>query len=58
MNAQEAKAADGGGSGMATPAEKFGTATSFPSTFPADDGRRYDPEALSYGNNGQPSFAR
>lgn len=52
MNAQEAKAAAAAGtSRMALPvAEKFNTNPAFPSHYPADDGRRYDPEALRYGN--------
>lgn len=55
MNAQDAKQAAGGASGLGTPAEKFGSVASYPT----DDGRRYDPEALSYGNGGaQPGYAR
>lgn len=60
MNAQDAKAAGG----AQTPAEKFnnipnGSAPAFPN-FPTDDGRRYDPEALSYGggNNASGGYAR
>jgi len=54
MNAQDAKAASDG-----APQEKFGSSNteSSYSTYPADDGRRYDPEALSYGQD-QGNFAR
>lgn len=55
MNAQDAKGA------APTPQEKFagGGGNASYSSYPADDGRRYDPEALSYGQNGgQAGYAR
>lgn len=57
MNAQEAKAA-AATTAIATPvAEKFATQPSFPDFYAADDGRRYDPEALRYGSP-QVGYAR
>ena len=41
-----------------TPAEKYQDLPAFPREFQSDDGRRYDPEALSYGQSEVRGFAR
>jgi len=53
LDAQDAKEL-----GTGTPREKFQNSPSFPSSYPADDGRRYDPEALNYGPPQHQGYAR
>jgi hypothetical protein len=53
LDAQDAKE-----SGTGTLGEKFQNSPSFPSSYPADDGRRYDPETLNYGPPQHQGYAR
>ena len=43
---------------VTTPMEKYQDLPAFPREFQSDDGRRYDPEALSYGQSETRGFAR